>query len=122
MQQLIISVVIFMFSFSSLANEVLWRGDKNALAFCKLKKDSKCFVVVNEYSTDVSAIENKNIGKLGKTPKEQYNKVVTFPSKWQRTGSNGDLIIFTTQAWFKGQKYTVKGAVFVDSDGKFNHQ
>ena len=111
-----------MFSFSSLAEEVLWRADKNALAFCKLKNDSACFVVVNNYSTDVSVIESKNIGKLGNIPTKEYSKVVTFPSKWQRTSGDGDLIIFTTLAWLQGQKYTAKGMVFVDSNGKYVHQ
>ena len=122
MHKLTISVVICLFSFSSFASNVIWRDDKNALAFCNKTEESFCFVVVNNISTDVSIIENKNIGKLGVTPKAEYDKVVTFPSTWQRTGSDGDFIIFTTQAWLKGQRYTTKGMVFVNSDGKYIHQ
>ena len=122
MHKLIIFVVLFIFSFNSFSSEVLWRTDKNALAFCDKTNESTCFVVVNNNSTDVSLIEGKNIGKLGVTPKDQYDKVVTLPSSWKRTDSDGDLVIFTTKAWLKGQRYTIQGMVFVDSNGKYVHQ
>ncbi|WP_143085082.1 hypothetical protein [Pseudoalteromonas denitrificans] len=122
MYKLIILVVAFLFTISSCADEILWRVDKNAFAFCNQAKRSTCFVIVNNTSTDVSLIENKNVGKLGVTSKEKYNRIVTFPSKWQRTDDNGDLIIFTTQAWLNGQRYTTSGMVFVDKQGKYVHQ
>ena len=122
MHKFIISAVVFLFSFSTFASDVLWREDKSASAYCKKAKESVCFVVVGNNTTDVSIIENNNIGKLGIASKSQYDKVVTFPLLWKRTGSDGDLIIFTTQAWLNGQRYTTKGMVFVDNDGKYIHQ
>ena len=122
MHKLIISASVFLFSFSTFASDVLWREDKGASAYCKKAKESVCFVVVGDTTTDVSIIENKNIGKLGVASKSQYDNIVTFPSRWKRTGSDGDLIIFTTQAWFNGQRYTTKGMVFVDNNGKYIHQ
>lgn len=125
MDKLFISVVLYLFVFAANANananvnEILWRSDKNARAYCN---KTVCTVLVKGISTDVSAIENKNIGKLGVTPKADYDKVITFPSKWLRTNEYGDLIQFTTKAWLKGQRYTIKGIVFVDSSGKYVHQ
>jgi len=110
--------VVFLFSFSIFASEILWREDQGASAYCKKVKESVCFVVVGNTRTDVSLIENKNILKLGTASKAQCDKVVTFPLAWQCTSSDGDLIIFTTQAWLKGQRYTSKGMVFVDNDDK----
>lgn len=123
MKKLVIATAILILLAASVsASETLWREDKNAEAYCKLINETVCTVVVVGVFTDVSAIENKNIGKLGITPKEKYEKVITFPSKWLRSNSRGDLIEFTTQAWLQGQRYTVNGMVFVDSNGKYVHQ
>ncbi len=116
------TLIIYFFTISASASETLWRADKNAQAYCKSRNESVCTVVVRGVFTNVTAIENKNIGKLGITPKEKYEKVITFPSKWLRSTSEGDLIEFTTQAWLQGQRYTIRGMVFVDSKGKYVHQ
>lgn len=118
----ITAALLYFLAASASASDTLWREDKNAYAYCKPDKETICAVVVGSVITDVSAIENKNIGKLGITPKEKYEKVITFPSKWLRSSSNGDLIEFTTQAWMQGQRYTVNGMVFVDNNGKYVHQ
>lgn len=118
----ITTVIIYFLATSASASETLWREDKNAQAYCKSSNESVCTVVVKDVFTNVSAIENKNIGKLGITPKEKYEKVITFPSKWLSSSSEGDLVEFTTQAWLQGERYTVKGIVFVDSKGKYVHK
>ncbi|MCF6439511.1 hypothetical protein L1077_08735 [Pseudoalteromonas luteoviolacea] len=122
MDKLFITAVFYFFSFVVNANEILLRSDKSAKAYCHKINETVCIVLVKGVSTDVSAIENKNIGKLGVTPKSDYDKVVTFPSKWLRFNKDGNLIQFTTRAWLKGQRYTIKGMVFVDSNGKYVHQ
>ncbi len=104
------------------ASQALWREDKNAQAFCNSRNETVCTVIVGDVHTDVSVIENKNIGKLGSTLKEKYEKVITFPSKWLRSTSDGDVVEFTTQVWLQGKKYTINGVVFVDSNGKYVHQ
>ncbi|TLU67236.1 hypothetical protein FE810_02840 [Thalassotalea litorea] len=120
----IVFVLLSLVSLSALANDVVWRSDKKALAFCDSKEfeETVCFVVVNSVSTNVSIIENKNLGKLGIAPKSKYEKVKTTASQWKRTGDDGDLVVFKTQAWKDGQRYTTEGFVFVDSHGKYIHQ
>lgn len=118
----ILVVILNLLATSVIASQALWREDKNAHAFCNSRNETVCTVVVEDVYTDVSVIENKNIGKLGITPKEKYEKVITFPSKWLRSNSDGDLVEFTTQAWLQGKKYTISGMVFVDSNGKYVHQ
>ncbi|SET68868.1 hypothetical protein [Thalassotalea agarivorans] len=122
MNKLFVLVLSYLFVFTVNANEVLLRPDNQARAYCHKSNKTICTVVVEGISTDVSAIENKNIGKLGIAPKEDYDNVVTFPSKWLRSSKDGDLIEFTTKAWLKGQVYTVRGTVFIDENGKYLHQ
>jgi len=123
MKKSAITTVIFcLFATSVSASETLWREDKNAKAYCESSNETVCTVVVSDILTDVSVIEDKNVGKLGVAPKEKYEKVVTFPSKWLRSNSDGDLIVFTTLAWLQGQRYTVSGMVFVNNKGKYVHQ
>lgn len=118
----ILVVILNLLATSVIASQALWREDKNAHAFCNSINETVCTVVVGDVYTDVSVIENKNIGKLGITPKDKYEKVITFPSKWLRSNSDGDLVEFTTQAWLQGKKHTISGMVFVDSNGKYVHQ
>ncbi|WP_194868452.1 hypothetical protein [Pseudoalteromonas sp. PPB1] len=122
MNNTLIAVLFGTLAFPILAEDVLWRVDKGAQAYCTKDKETVCFVVVNETVTNVSAIESKNIGKLGITLKENYEKVVTFPSKWLSSTNQGDLVEFTTQAWLKSKRYTARGMVFVDNNGKYIHQ
>ncbi|WP_045859807.1 hypothetical protein [Teredinibacter purpureus] len=96
--------------------------DKTALAFCESKDKTICFVIANNIPTNVSRIENANLGKLGLAGKEQYEKIETFPSEWVAEKQNGNLISFTTRAWRNGQRYTASGPVFVKNDGVYVHQ
>lgn len=116
-----ITVLFCLLAFSVNAKEVLWRADQNTKAYCKNANETVCTVVISGVSTDVSAIENKNIGKLGMAPKAGYEKVITFPSTWL-SSSDGNVIEFTTQAWLNGQRYTVQGSVFVNAKGEYVHQ
>lgn len=118
----IIVVLLYFIAGSVSASQALLREDKNAQAFCNSRNETVCTVVVGDIYTDVSVIENKNIGKLGVTPKNKYEKVITFPSKWLHSSSDGDLIEFTTQAWLQGEKYTISGVVFVNRNGEYVHQ
>jgi hypothetical protein len=119
------AAIVFLFYFlagSVSASQTLVREDKNGHAFCNSRNETECTVVIGDVYTDVSLIEDKNIGKLGIIPKNGYEKVITFPSKWLRSNSDGDLIEFTTQAWLQGQKYTISGMVFVNRSGEYVHQ
>jgi len=97
---------------------VLWNAENSAVAFCVVEQESQCFIVAEETAINVSQVENANIGKLGITPKEKYEKVITFPTKWLQSNKNEYLVLFTTQAWLSGQRYTVKEPVFV-KNGKY---
>ena len=44
---------------------------------------------------------------------EEYEKVISFPSKWVTASEPEYLVQITTQAWFKGQRYTVTEPVFI---------
>ncbi|MCF2948878.1 hypothetical protein L0668_12225 [Paraglaciecola aquimarina] len=117
-----ISVLFVIFPITTLASEILWNSDKTALAFCDSKEQTVCFVIANSIATNVSRIENANLGKLRITEKEQYEKIQTFPSKWLADKPNGNLISFTTMAWKDGQRYTITGPVFVSNDGSYVEQ
>lgn len=118
----LITLLFGALTFPGVAENMLWRADNGAQAYCNKDKNTVCFVVINGTTTQVHEIESKNIGKLGITLKAHYEKVVTFPSKWISSTNQGDLIEFTTLAWLKSERYTVRGVVFVDNNGKYIHQ
>ena len=98
-------VLLFVFSSSSAdeAKEVVWSEDMKSLAFCVAEVESRCYVVTDEVPVDVSYIENANVGKLGVKSKSEYERVVTHPVKWVKSGNEGVIFFFETDAWLSGQ-------------------
>lgn len=122
MKRILTTALLSIFPINLLGAEVLWNSDKTAFAFCESKEKTTCFIIANNIPTNVSRIENANLGKLGLPRKKRYEKIETFPSKWVEENQNGNLISFTTRAWINGQRYTVSGPVFVRNDGVYVQQ
>lgn len=91
----------------------LWSDAREALAVCEIGTKNLCYVVINEKKVDVTQAEYANIGKLGIRKFEEYEKVISFPSKWVTASEPEYLVQITTQAWFTGQRYTVTEPVFI---------
>ena len=117
-------LIIFMFLCPAYANAepekgVLWNDKKTAVAFCTLEKSTtSCYIVDGNKVTNVSHLENINIGSIGTTPKNKYEKVISYPTKWVESKNNKHIVTFTTNAWLEKQRYTVTKPVLV-SNGKY---
>lgn len=106
------------YSFSGIERHELWSGGKSALAFCVLAKASSCYVISDELKVNVSQVENLNLGKLGLSSKYKYEKVITFPVEWLKSGDGELMVLFKTQAWMAGKRYTVTEPVLI-KNGKY---
>ena len=96
----------------------LWNPTKTALAFCTLEQPNRCYIVDSKNVADVTAMEASNLGKLGLYPRKSYEKVVSLPVKWLKTEKELHLVLFKTQAWRKGKRYTVKEPTLAEN-GKY---
>jgi hypothetical protein len=108
MKSLIASAMIF-FSLLCSANEennATWNKERNAVAFCLYENESKCYIIKDEITINVSQVENTNIEKLGIAKKETYEKVITMPVKWTSSDNAVLIVSFKTEAWLAGKKYT----------------
>ena len=99
----------------------LWNESHTAVAVCLKKVTTKCFVIDSENITDVSKIEQSNLGKLGIAKKAEYKSVQTKPIEWLSSKENLFLVSFQTRAWLKGQRYTVAGPAAV-TNGEYHAQ
>jgi hypothetical protein len=112
-------VICCLFSNSVFAEsdtEIVWSKDRTALAFCDSAKETNCFVICNDKLANVSAVEKGNVGKLG--PNDKYEKLLTFPVRWESNDERGCMFWFKTHAWLNGQRFTVEEPVYV-TNGKF---
>jgi hypothetical protein len=117
------SVFWLLLSFNVLGSEdyeqIVWSEDHLSLAFCEQKERSTCFVICENQLVNVSVVERGNLGKLGSLNK--YEKIVTYPYRWE-SDSNGECRFwFKTHAWLKGQRYTVEEPVYV-KDGYYEQR
>lgn len=97
----------------------LWNPSKTALAFCTLEQPNSCYIVDSTNVADVTAMEASNLGKLGFFSRKSYDKVVSLPVKWLKTENGLHLVMFKTQAWRNGQRYTVKEPTLA-KNGKYS--
>ncbi len=107
-------LILLVFSQFTNADTVeLWSNNKKARAVCKNNIMNKCFIEVGQTQIDISKVEFSNLGKLGIRSKKDYEKVINYPSKWLKANKNEYIVNITTQAWFKGQRYTVTEPVYI---------
>lgn len=113
-------VIVFIFftlpliSFAE-TRESLWSNNKKAEAVCinRLEGGNHCFIIIGNKKVDITAVENTNLGKLSVKPRNAYSKIISFPSKWLKSTEEEYVVNITTQAWFKGQRYTATEPVYI---------
>jgi len=115
---ILLSMSAFPLSANSQAPLVVWSPDKTAKAYCENSIQPSCFVWCNGQVVDVSSVEKGNLGKIGK---HDYEKVITFPTRWGSNDGTGCMFWFSTQAWAKGQKHTIQEPVWV-TDNEYNQR
>ncbi len=93
-------------------------SEKSALAGCVLEKVSSCYVISGELNVNVSQAGNLNLGKLALSSKDKYEKVITFPVEWLKSNDGELMVLFKTQVWMAGKRYTVTEPVLV-KNGKY---
>ena len=93
----------------------LLNGDNSALAICYIQNPNKCYILNKKTLVDVSQMENANLGKLGLRKRNEYEKILSIPEKWEESNNGVYLVWFKTQAWRNGQRYTVKEPVYVEN-------
>jgi hypothetical protein len=117
------AVLWLLLPFNALGNEdyeqIIWSENRLSLAFCDQKVRSTCFVICENQLTDVSIVERGNLGKLGSLNK--YEKIVTYPYRWESDVNGECRFWFKTHAWLNGQRYTVGEPVYV-KDGYYEHR
>lgn len=96
----------------------LWSDNKEAKAVCINDTKTSCFIFIGSQKINISQVENINLGKLGAKARDAYSKVKSFPSKWLKSDDGEFMVIITTEAWSKGQLYTVSEPVHV-KDGVY---
>jgi len=99
----------------------LWNKDHTAVAICSNEQTTKCYIVDPKNATDVSRIQQSNIGKLGIAKEVEYEPIKTTPKEWLSSKQNQYLVLFQTKAWLKGQRYTISGPVAI-TNGNYHAQ
>lgn len=99
----------------------LWSNNKEALAVCINNDSNKCYVSIGNIKVDITKVEGANLGKLGIRSRNDYSKIINFPSKWLRASNNEYIVNITTQAWFESQRYTVTEPVYI-KDGVYQQR
>jgi hypothetical protein len=99
----------------------LWNNERTAIAVCSTEPVTKCFIVDSKNTTNVSRIQQSNLGKLGIAKKTKYESIQTKPKEWLSSKQNQYLVLFQTSAWFNDQRYTVSGPAAV-TNGEYRGQ
>ena len=99
-------------------NVMIWNAEKTASASCYGAGLPTCQVIVNGAVIDVSQMTYSNIGKLGIAELDEYERVVTEPTKWLESDGTLQMVNFRARAWRGGQRYSVSEPVVV-KDGKY---
>lgn len=115
------TLLILFLGFSSLLllaepqSKVVWSEDKNSHAFCTNTSKPECYLVCEEQLVNVSQVINSNLGKLGTSRRNEYEKVITFPTRWiDHKSEQGCMFEFKTQAWKQEKRYSVYELVYVE--------
>lgn len=109
---LLLSYLFSIFAYSEDRKE-LWSKGKEALAVCEISIQNRCYVIIDKLYIDVTQAEHSNIGKLDVYKNKEYEKIISFPSKWVTVSSPVYIVQITTHAWLHGQRYTVSELVYI---------
>ena len=105
-----LAVVLSLSIFAADEHAPVWSQDRKAKAFCDTNSQTVCYVLCNDQLVNVSLVEKGNLGKI---EKYDYQKVITFPTRWESNDEVGCLFWFSTQAWIDGQRHTASEPVWV---------
>ena len=104
----------------------MWKKDLSAVAFSFHRpKGSLCILIIRQPTGDYNVVkinhaESANFGRLG-FGRDHYERFRSKPLRWE---DRDDVfyLIYQTQAWRKGQRYTVRSPIVVTLAGKRLHQ
>ena len=104
-------------------SDAFWNQERTAaISFKPSKNKTKIvFYLIQDgqvHFLDVSNVENQNIGKLGTLKSVSYDSINSKPIAWIHRADGKYQVEVQTQAWRKGQRFTVKEWVVVDKEGK----
>ena len=110
---LLILLSLFSVSAYTEGRSELWSDGREALAVCEINAQNLCYVVIGKLKIDVTQAEHSNLGKLGIRKKEEYETVISYPSKWLTANAPEYMVQITTQAWLNGKRHTVSEPVYI---------
>lgn len=119
MFRMLATIFIFFYSAGSFSEtHELWDNEKQALAYCDVGNELSCYIIFDQLKVNVSQVESLNLRKLGSASRDKYERVITIPVKWSKSSDSELIVLFKTQAWVKGKRYTVTEPVLI-RNGKY---